>query len=70
MIPSWDNAGVPGKIFLPPFKQIFPPRASTDGTAKILLMPEAIMEWLKTTPIQKLNKEEKEKLGIADFNID
>jgi hypothetical protein len=41
--------------------------ASDDGTAKIWLTPEAIMEWLKTAPIRKLTKEEKKELEIEDF---
>jgi WD40 repeat protein/energy-coupling factor transporter ATP-binding protein EcfA2 len=44
--------------------------ASADGTAKIWYTPEAIIEWLKTAPIPKLSKEDKEELGIADFEID
>jgi WD40 repeat protein len=43
---------------------------SRDGTAKIWYTPEAIIEWLKTAPIPKLSKEDKEELGIADFEID
>jgi hypothetical protein len=34
--------------------------------------PEAIIQWLrqKPAPIPKLSKEDKENLGIADFEID
>jgi hypothetical protein len=31
--------------------------------------PEDIMEWLKTAPIPKLTPQEKEELGIANFDL-
>jgi len=43
--------------------------ASDDGTAIVWLTPEWIMDWLKTAPIPKLTKEEKEELGFADFEL-
>lgn len=43
---------------------------SKDGTVKSWYTPEAIIQWLKTAPIPKLSKEDKENLGIADFEID
>lgn len=43
---------------------------SKDGTVKRWYTPEAIIEWLKTAPIPKLSKEDKENLGILDFEID
>ena len=44
--------------------------ASDDKTALIWLTPEGIMEYLKTSRITKLTKEEKKELGIEGFNID
>jgi WD40 repeat protein len=43
---------------------------SKDGTVKSWYTPGAIIQWLKTAPIPKLSKEDKESLGIADFEID
>ena len=61
---GWVSSG----MFSPDGAQIL--TASYDGTAKIWLTPEAIIEWLKTAPIPKLSKKDKEKLGLADFEID
>jgi WD40 repeat protein len=38
--------------------------ASDDNTAKLWPTPEAIYEWLQTTPIPHLTAEEKKELGI------
>ncbi|MCX6582976.1 MAG: hypothetical protein NT166_22595 [Candidatus Aminicenantes bacterium] len=54
-------------MFFPDGKQI--KTVSTDGTAIIWPTPEGIMDWLKTAPIPKLTQEEKEELGIADFDL-
>jgi WD40 repeat protein/energy-coupling factor transporter ATP-binding protein EcfA2 len=43
---------------------------SKDGTVKSWYTPEAIIQWLKSAPIPKLTKKDKEELGIADFEID
>jgi WD40 repeat protein/energy-coupling factor transporter ATP-binding protein EcfA2 len=43
---------------------------SKDGTVKSWYTPEAIIQWLKTAPIPKLTKKDKEELGIAEFKID
>jgi WD40 repeat protein len=40
---------------------------SKDGTVKRWYTPEAIMEWLKTSAIPQLTKEEKENLGIEEL---
>jgi len=38
--------------------------ASSDGTAKLWYTPEAIIEWLETSNIPQLSKEEKKRLGL------
>jgi WD40 repeat protein len=54
--------------FSPDGKHIF--TVSKDGTVKRWYTPEAIIEWLKTAPIPKLSKEDKENLRITDFEVD
>jgi WD40 repeat protein/MinD-like ATPase involved in chromosome partitioning or flagellar assembly len=55
-------------VFTPDGNRII--TVSKDKTVKSWYTPEAIMQWLKTAPIPKLSEEEKENLGIADFDID
>ncbi|UCH95260.1 MAG: hypothetical protein JSV88_00055 [Candidatus Aminicenantes bacterium] len=54
--------------FTPDGKRII--TVSKDGTVKSWYTPKAIIQWLKTAPIPKLTKEDKEDLGIAEFDID
>jgi hypothetical protein len=49
-------------VFSPDGKRIL--TASSDGTAKVWYTPEAIYEWLKSSPIPPLTDAEKEELGI------
>jgi hypothetical protein len=68
----WDLKGhtdvVNSVVFSPDGKRIL--TASDDLTTIIWPTPESIMEWLKTAPIPKLTPQEKEELGIANFDID
>ena len=49
-------------VFSPDGKRML--TASEDGTSKVWYTPEAIYEWLKTSPIPPLTDAEKEELGI------
>jgi WD40 repeat protein len=51
-------------VFSPDGKKIV--TASWDGTAKIWLTPEGIIDWLKTANIYKLTQKDLVELGI-DF---
>ncbi|MDQ1354155.1 MAG: hypothetical protein QG657_4464 [Acidobacteriota bacterium] len=61
------RSGVNSAVFSPDGENIV--TASADGTVIIWPTPEGIMDRLKTAPIPQLTQEEKEKYGIADFEL-
>ena len=40
--------------------------ASDDHTARLWLMPQGLMNWLKTAPVYQLSEEEKREYGLID----